>query len=184
MVGSVSEMSKRPTGADGQVHFLTDDGVFPNNSRWPLVVYNTGTEVDGHCASAADFEKLFQTNGWPPQWRSSIFDFHHYHSTSHEVLGVFRGHAEIQFGGDKGLVIQCNSGDAIIIPAGVAHRCLSSRDGFCCVGAYPAGADWDVLTAQDDDRIAAARRVAAVATPALDPVYGPELSLFRPDAGK
>lgn len=169
---------------NGKTYHLLDDGVFPNNPHWPLVVYRQGTGDEGRSASAAAFEKLFQANAWPPQWRSGIFSFHHYHSTSHEVLGVFSGHAEIQFGGDKGLVIECKSGDVIIIPAGVAHCCLSSADGFCCVGAYPAGANWDVLTEQDDDRVAAASRVADVAAPVMDPVYGAKTSLFRPDLSR
>lgn len=179
----MSDASNRQIVTNGQTYNLLDDGVFPNNPRWPLVVYPARAIDEGSSASAAGFESLFHANAWPPQWRSGIFDFHHYHSTSHEVLGVFAGHAEIQFGGDKGLVIECKGGDVIIIPAGVAHRCLSSGDGFCCVGAYPAGSDWDVLTAQDDDRVAAATRVARVAAPTMDPVHGAKTSLFRPDRG-
>lgn len=36
-------------------------------------------------------------------------------------------------------------GDVVIIPAGVAHRCVEEKGGFMMVGAYPRGApQWDM----------------------------------------
>lgn len=76
----------------------------------------------------------------------------HYHSTTHEALGVFSGSARIRFGiSDKetsdnsGVEEDVKSGDVIVIPAGVAHRCVKEEDGFTMVGAYPKGAkQWDM----------------------------------------
>lgn len=51
-----------------------------------------------------------------------MFPFSHFHSNVHEALGVFRGSALLQFGGDTDTAIQENvtAGDLILIPAGGA----------------------------------------------------------------
>jgi hypothetical protein len=36
-------------------------------------------------------EELFRKNGWGASWRDGIYDYVHYHSRIHEVLGVARG---------------------------------------------------------------------------------------------
>jgi uncharacterized protein YjlB len=38
-------------------------------------------------------EELFRQNGWRASWRDGIYDYVHYHSRIHEVLGVARGKA-------------------------------------------------------------------------------------------
>ena len=76
-----------------------DDGVFPN-SRLPLLLYRAAIAAGE--ASPESMEALFERNGWPPQWRASVFTYHHYHSTAHECLGVASGEARLMFGGPKG----------------------------------------------------------------------------------
>jgi len=67
----------------------------------------------------------------------------HYHSTTHECLGIFRGHAKLRFGvsnddnPDDAIVLEVKSGDVIVVPAGVAHCALNESGEFCMVGAYP-----------------------------------------------
>ena len=67
----------------------------------------------------------------------------HYHSTTHEGLAVFRGHARLRFGVsdednvDLGIELNVNAGDVIVIPAGVAHCALQESGGFSMVGSYP-----------------------------------------------
>jgi uncharacterized protein YjlB len=58
-----------------------------NHPHWPLLVY-PGAVAD---VSPEAFEALFTRNRWPAAWRNGVFPFHHYHSNSHEVLGVYEG---------------------------------------------------------------------------------------------
>lgn len=149
-------------------HFA-DDGRFPN-STLPLLLYSAAIAPDE--ASPEAMEALFEANGWPPQWRSGIYDFHHYHSTAHEVLGIARGRARLTLGGPQGRSFDVKAGDVIVIPAGVAHRKISAEDGFLVVGGYPPGQDWDLLRGEPGERPAADERIARVPLPRTDPVGG------------
>ncbi len=159
------------------VHKLNDDGTFPN-SKLPLLFYR-GAVLMPEQDPAGVFEGLFRTNGWSGSWRDGIYSYHHYHSTAHEVIGIYRGSAKVQLGGDKGLVLEVRPGDVIVIPAGVAHMNLGSTRDFGVVGAYPEGQDWDMNYGQPSERPRADRNLRRVALPKTDPVYsvtGPLLS--------
>lgn len=160
---------------------LADDGTFPNNPDLPLIVYEGAFHLPPGDPAGA-IEALFQAHHWPPAWRFGVFNFHHYHSTAHEVLGVFAGSARLLFGGPEGATIEARAGDAIVIPAGVAHKCLISKC-FRVVGAYPQGQDFDMQRGAPGERPAADRRIAAVPLPAADPVLGPNGPLTREWAG-
>jgi len=149
---------------------LKDDGVFPN-SRLPLVLYRLAVRLAGK-DPAAVFEQLFAENGWHGSWRNGIYPYHHYHSTAHEVLGVYRGSARVQLGGERGVVHEVHPGDVIIIPAGVAHKNLGSSGDFGVVGAYPEGQDWDMNYGKPGERPKSDRNIRRVALPKADPVYG------------
>jgi uncharacterized protein YjlB len=146
-----------------------DDGTFPN-SQLPLLFY--AEAVPRGEASAERMEALFAAGGWPPAWRASVFTFHHYHSTAHEVLGVAQGWARLMLGGPMGRVFEVRPGDVIVIPAGVAHRRLESGDGFLVVGGYPPGQNWDLLRGEPGERPRADHNIDAVPLPATDPVTG------------
>lgn len=148
---------------------FADDGVFPN-SRLPLLLYRSA--IASGKANAEAMERLFAGSDWPPQWRSGIYPFHHYHSTAHETLGVARGSARLMFGGPKGREVSVAAGDVVVIPAGVAHRRLEASGDFLVVGAYPPGMHWDLLKGEPGDRPPADRNIAAVPTPQSDPVEG------------
>lgn len=152
-------------------HTLTDDGIFPNNPRLPLLVYREAVILPRH-DPAAIFEMLFAAHQWEGSWRNGIYGFYHYHSTAHEVLGVFRGHATVQFGGNQGVVLSVQAGDVVIIPAGVAHKNLGASRDFGVVGAYPCGQRWDVCYGKPGERPCAEQNIARVPMPDADPVYG------------
>lgn len=148
---------------------FADDGTFPN-SRLPLLFYE---EVlpRGEVTPEA-LERLFAENGWPPAWRSSVYTFHHYHSTAHETLGIARGEARLMLGGPEGQEFAVRAGDVIVIPAGVAHKRLNSSGDFLVVGCYPPGQDWDLLRGEPGDRPKADENIAQVPLPETDPVGG------------
>jgi len=150
---------------------LRDDGTFPNNERLPVLVYQTALALS-NSNPAAIIENLFAANRWTGSWRNGIYGFHHYHSTAHEVLGVYGGSAEVQLGGDHGITLTVREGDVIIIPAGVAHKNLGASADFRVVGAYPSGTRPDMCYGNAGERPQADDRIAKLPLPHLDPVYG------------
>ncbi len=151
-------------------HHLPDDGIFPNNALHPLVIYKGTLKLPARETGQKVKEHL-HANDWRNAWVNGIYDYHHYHSITHEVLAVIRGSARVQFGGPSGVTLLIEQGDVVVIPAGVAHKALDLYDGFECVGAYPSGMDYDVLT-EGDDREKAIRNIKSVPLPAHDPLYG------------
>jgi uncharacterized protein YjlB len=111
-----------------------DDGETPN-SRWPRVVYRSAVAANPAYDAAAIFEALFAWNGWKGSWRDGMYDWLHYHSNTHEVLGISRGRLRARFGGAKGRVLSVKAGDVVILPAGVGHFCESASPDLLIVGA-------------------------------------------------
>lgn len=149
---------------------LTRNGWVPNNPRLPVLVYRAARADAGREQTAAGFETLFAKNGWPPQWRDGIFDYHHYHSTAHEALGVAAGRARLMLGGPGGTEIAVVAGDALLLPAGTGHCALEASGDFLVVGAYPLGQVFDIC--RDAPSAVRLRAMAALAIPATDPVEG------------
>lgn len=156
---------------------FTDDGRIPN-SRLPVLRYRH--VLDGRADNpAAAFERLFAAQGWTGSWRNGIFPFHHFHSTTHEVLGVVRGWAEVTLGGEQGRTIRLEPGDVVVIPAGVGHKDERSSADFLVVGAYPDGREWDICRGEPAEREQAQANIACVPIPRTDPVEGEKGSLLR-----
>jgi uncharacterized protein YjlB len=152
-----------------QLHFR-DDGTFPN-SPLPLLFYRHAITTDAKDRASA-FEQRFAENDWTNSWRNGVYTFPHYHSTSHEVLGVYGGTATLRLGGEHGKNVEVRAGDVIVIPAGVAHQNVGASDDFGVVGAYPGGREWDLLRGLPGERPKADRNIAALPTPDCDPIYG------------
>jgi len=149
-------------------YMLDDDGQFPNSGLF-LLIYK---KAFLHGTSPHDIEKTFAANNWKNSWRNGIYDYHHYHSVTHEVLGVYDGSASVQFGGPKGIILTIETGDVIVIPAGLAHKCIEGDKDFKCVGAYPDGKDYDILKGDPSERFEAEENIKNVPLPDNDPVYG------------
>jgi len=159
-------------------HLLRGDGEIPNNPRFPLLAYKGAVTLPA-TDPASVFERLFAANEWAGSWRDGVFPFHHFHSSAHEVLGVYGGSATIRLGGEGGVTLTVEPGDVVIIPAGVGHKKLASRGAFGVVGAYPAGQHPDICRASRRKLDGHADEVARVPLPAKDPVYGAQGPLFE-----
>lgn len=157
---------------------LTGDGVFPNNHKLPLLIYRRALNTDipdlaGHV------QAVFADHHWGNSWVDSVYDFHHYHSTAHEVLAVCSGRARILFGGEHGSEQTVSAGDVIVIPAGVSHKNLGSEGNFTVIGAYPQGQNYDMCRGRREERPEADRRIVSVPLPQADPLYGPDGPLME-----
>lgn len=150
---------------------LGDAGEIPNHPKLPLVIVKRAvqlTDVD----PATVFERLYRQGSWHAAWRWGVYDFPHYHSTAHEVLGCYRGSARVRLGHTTGVTVAVEPGDVVVIPAGVGHENLGSSDDFHVVGGYPNGQTADLLRGKPGERPQADENIAKVAAPRGDPIFG------------
>jgi len=165
-------MIKQQEFVEPEQFSFEDDGVFPN-SVLPLLLYRQAlTSETADLASM--LEERLGENDWCNSWRNGVYSFSHYHSSTHEVLAVFRGSATLHVGGENGRSVKLHAGDLIVIPAGVAHQNLRASEDFAVVGAYPDGRDWDLLRGRPGERPKADHAIAALPIPDNDPIYGAE----------
>jgi uncharacterized protein YjlB len=155
---------------------FADDGLVPNNPV-PFLVYKAALNLGAHPEDT--IERLFGANGWGAMWRNGVYDFLHYHATVHEVLGVARGRARVQFGGERGRALEISAGDVAILPAGTGHQRLSASDDFCVIGAYPPGPPMDLVRPTPEAHAKALKTIPLVAVPKTDPVMGANGPLVR-----
>src|SRR5262245_14514221 len=166
-----------------QLHFK-DDGIYPG-SALPVLLYRAAIKAEAQ-DRASFFERAFAQNDWRNSWRNGVYSFAHYHSTSHEVLGVYYGTAKIRLGGENGQTVDVRSGDVVLIPAGVAHHNVSASPDFSGVRAYPDGRQRAVLRVLPGDRPKSDRTIAALPIPDYDPIYGadgPLRQIWKPARG-
>ncbi len=156
-----------------------DDGVIPNNPKLPFVHYLGVVAVPERGEPAAVFEELFARNGWGDSWRNGIYDYVHYHSGTHEVLGVARGRARVRFGGNNGKVVELRAGDVAILPAGTGHQSLAASKDLLVVGAYPPDGKYDECRGSRQEHERALGSIPKVPLPANDPVYGADGPLMQ-----
>jgi uncharacterized protein YjlB len=151
-----------------------DDGAIPNNSRLPFIHYRSPVRLGRAKDPAAIFEDLFESNGWKGSWRNGIYHYLHYHSSTHEVLGIARGHARVRFGGDGGKVVQLRAEDVVILPAGTGHQRISASRDLLVVGAYSEADHYDECKGSSEEHERALKSIPKVRLPVGDPVYGAE----------
>jgi uncharacterized protein YjlB len=156
---------------------FNDDGLVPNNAL-PFLVYRGAINLDD-AHPERTIETVFAGNGWGDMWRNGIYDYLHYHSTVHEVLGIAKGHARVRFGGDRGEELEVAAGDVAILPAGTGHQCLSASDDLSVVGAYPPGPKMQITRPTPENHANALETIPQVKLPKTDPVLGADGPLLR-----
>lgn len=143
------------------------NGNFPN-SPLPLVIYKGAFKEP----SASAVIRYMEKNNWHNFWKNGVYGFHHYHSTAHEVLVCYRGSAKVQFGGPDGKILDFEKGDAVIIPAGVAHKKIESSLTFAVLGGYPAGQYVDMKYGKAEELAKSLEEIKETSLPKEDPVFG------------
>lgn len=169
---------------------LQENEAMPNNPELPVLVYRK--IFDTHTADKhKKFQQCFEQNGWQGIWKNGLYDYHHFHSASHEALGIANGVAEIQLGGEGGKTLTLEAGDLIVLPAGTGHKRLSASENLVIIGAYPAGQEhYDLCRHKYGDHKKASSQnqngsqknqsglqnmtatISAVPLPQSDPIYG------------
>ncbi|NEJ72056.1 cupin [Rhizobium phaseoli] len=139
----------------------------PNNPRLPVLLYR-GLSAGG---GPTDFKLRFAANGWTGIWTNGVFDYQHYHSRAHEVLGISTGSARLLIGGPGGRALEVAAGDCLVLPAGTGHQNLGSTSDFEVIGAYPEGQHADIQTSAASSEML--KTISSVSLPNTDPVQGP-----------
>ncbi|KMY43359.1 hypothetical protein AC622_03060 [Bacillus sp. FJAT-27916] len=157
---------------DIQYLFFQDDGFIPNNPELPAAVYKKALEP-------GMIEDIFRRHQWSNSWTNGVLQEHHYHSNTHEVLGVAKGHARLMLGGAEGQMIDVECGDVLVLPAGTGHKCIEAHEGFTVIGAYPNGMDYNMKYGKPDERPAILEEIKQVPFPEADPVFGEDGPLLK-----
>jgi len=161
--------SKELPTAQISTHLLRENGDFPNNPALPVMIYRGLFDTN---FDPSRLEQIVKENHWGGTWRNGIYPYHHYHSTAHELLVLCSGTAVVELGGEGGKVLKLETGDAIVLPAGVAHRKSDDSPEFEVLGAYPEGQDWDLCYGKPEERPDSDRRITRVKLPKADPFFG------------
>lgn len=156
--------------------YFKDDGIVPNNAL-PVIFYQKVTDAED---CSAWLEHRFRENKWLNNWRDIILPYDHFHSNTHEVLGLGRGSLSLKIGGTNGVILSLSAGDVVILPAGVGHYSVSKHTDYEFVGGYPNGAEWDLKTGlEPGERAQILQSISTVEMPELDPIFGQEELLFE-----
>jgi uncharacterized protein YjlB len=173
LIGLGRPKTVAPRERKAHTRLFQDDGKTPNNPRFPFLLYRSPVKLGNGLDPAAVLEVLFAANGWKPAWRDGIYNYNHFHTKTHEVLGIARGHARVRFGGANGRIIEVRTGDVFVHPAGMGHRRVSASKDLLVVGAYPKGGSYNEPRPGEIDHAKAIEEIAKVGLPPADPVYGP-----------
>jgi uncharacterized protein YjlB len=156
-------------------YYFENDGDIPNNIL-PVVIYKNALQY----MPDKNVESTFLQNGWANNWHDIILMEDHFHSNTHEVLGLKSGQARLILGGRKGKMVNVETGDVIILPAGVGHYSVDNSMDYQFVGGYPNGADWNLhFSLKKEDCPTILAEIANIPLPEKDPIFGDDGPLFE-----
>lgn len=146
-------------------------GLVPN-SRFPVLIHR-GAVAGGGKSAVHD---RCRENGWLNNWfYPGIYEYSHFHSTTHECLGCCSGWMDIVLFGKGGEKVRLDAGDILVMPAGVSHEMVGHSDDVLLTGGYPDGRDWDNIQEEflsREDFLAATKRIMMLPIPGADPATG------------
>ncbi|MDQ0428986.1 uncharacterized protein YjlB [Planomicrobium stackebrandtii] len=154
---------------NSQFYRFEDDGAIPNNPSLEVIVYPAAFKENPQ-----EIETVFNSHDWTNSWTGGVFEYHHYHSNTHEVLGVQSGSATLQIGGEQGKELAVAAGDVVLLPAGTGHKKLEASKDFKIVGAYPGGVSYNLKTGEPGERPYVLEDIQNTPLPKNDPVFGTE----------
>jgi len=153
------------------------------NSRFPVLIHRAAVTADAGVDLADAIEAAFRRHDWLNNWRElGVYDYDHFHSTTHEALGMARGHITLRLGGAGGSVVTLAAGDILVLPAGTSHTRLDNSADSHMIGGYPEGRDWDLIRDElvtEDEARAAVKLIGSLPIPARDPATGEPMTLWR-----
>ncbi len=161
-----------------QHYRLKDDGIFPNNDNMDVILYKGVLNVPSFFSSLK-IRQLFYKNNWGNAWANGVYTYHHYHSIVHEVMGIYGGKTTLLLGGEDGIKMEVETGDVLLVPAGVAHKNLGKENQVKCVGAYPYGENYDMKYGKPDERPLADENIKRALLPSWDPVFGEQGEMHK-----
>lgn len=152
---------------DVTLYYFEPSGFIPNNPTFPVLHYKQVFKHNEH-----NIGKIFRSHNWRNSWVDGIFSYHHYHSDSHEALGIMKGSALLQLGGEHGSKVILNAGDVLVIPAGTGHKKLSGTPDLQVLGAYPNGQHYNTKRDTEEDFLHSTEEIINAPFPHKDPVFG------------
>lgn len=124
-----------------ELYFIKRSTLHVPNSPLPVLIYRSAFSADPTPTSVC---QTIEPNNW---LKGGIFKHsaaHHFHSVTHECYAVFKGKSTLLLGrgpldpaDEDDLIVDVKEGDAIVLPAGVAHCSLESSPDYEYVGLYP-----------------------------------------------
>jgi uncharacterized protein YjlB len=155
--------------------YFENDGDIPNNIL-PVIIYKNALQY----LTDKNFESTFSQNRWANNWQDIILTEDHFHSNTHEVLGLKSGQASLMLGGRRGEIVNVEQGDVIILPAGVGHFSVDNSTDYQFVGGYPNGADWNLkFSLKKENSASILAEIANIPLPEKDPIFGENGPLFE-----
>ena len=117
-VSSSRSLAARTHAGDPETLQLSRNAWVPNNDHLPVLIYTSFRHSPA--PTRFEFRTSFLRNGWPPQWRNGIYDFHHYTPLHTRYLESLQA-ARVVLGGPAGHELTLNAGDIVVLPHGTGH---------------------------------------------------------------